>query len=73
MDVLRNMWDKIVGTLLKKSYMFADVKITRLAKKISKVPSSIRDATLKKYLHMCIMMHKIAFYQWRLKYPVSKY
>ena len=41
--------------------------------KIGKIPSKISHEVLKTFVQACQQLHRIAFYQWRLKFSDSKY
>lgn len=73
MDVLENYWDKIISKLTERAGKLKDQKAKALITEIVKVRPAIRKAMLKEWVIRCKENYNIAFLQWRLKFPSTKY
>jgi hypothetical protein len=68
-EVLVNMWDKILGKITIAAQKQNDALTKNLATQLFLVPKEIRWNCFKLYIKNCRMLHSIAFLQWRLKFP----
>ena len=54
--------------LLNKASKLHDSSMLKLVKSFLKIPKNIKTAVLREFLTKCENLHKVAFFQWRLKF-----
>lgn len=68
-EVLVNFWNKIIWELKTKAIILRDKTTSALVTRFLAVPEKVRRDCLSKYLKSCRLLHAIAFFQWRNKFP----
>jgi len=73
--MLIHLWHKVLADFMTRlgKRKQKDILTTALINNIIEVPEHIRYACLKYYLIQCHRFNRIAFFQWRLMFPNSKY
>lgn len=59
----------MTGIILQKSISMRDEVGQGLIRKMIVCPREVRDSVLNEFVYKCRIRYKIAFYQWRLRFP----
>ena len=70
-DVIENYWDKQLALLAKRADQQKDPKVIELCQKLKDIPGEVKRHVLIQYISRCRVLYRIAFMQWRLKYPTE--
>lgn len=64
-----NYWDKLYGQMQMKASATKDAEANKLLTQLVLVPREVKWDVLRKYVDKCCVLHAVAFFQWRIKYP----
>jgi hypothetical protein len=67
-EILYNMWDKLIGVIQLQATARDCPVIKELAKNLILIPKEVQREALVYYLKQCQELYGIAFFQWRLLY-----
>ena len=67
--ILITYWNKIINQIGNFNIEHKNQKASDLLKLLFQIPEEVRSQVLLAYLEQCRKLHKIAFCQWRVKFP----
>jgi hypothetical protein len=67
--ILQTYWNKIINQIGNFNLEHKNQKVYDLLKSLFAVPKEVQEEVLRAYLEQCRKLHKIAFCQWRIKFP----